>query len=412
MLSLCSALTPLDVWIVTHEQREEIGDLVTAIRRAFQGGRSQQGQAYYACGDDLGVDVRLLVSGDLKALLPEGSAAGDAAPACRLIVVLLHGQPPDAFFRAINTLAKLAIVPPSAATQRVALLPVVVAPVRDWPLSECFLAIQQIEIGALGERDIRPAHLALLALWQAWKLLGTNPSERLQLFISHAKRDGMPLAQSLRSQIQSLKWLENFYDADDILPGTQWRHELRRGVRESVLIVLRTDIYEQRWWCAQEMEWAEEFGCPAVIVDARLGTDLPREPLPVNGMPTVRVSDGNLVRILNTALREAVRDRLFRRSVDTIRVECRDTEILSVPRTSLTTLGITCARRMEPETKSTQETKKTAVLMPEPFRTVLHDVAMRLIRSYLGDDTFLGTPSDYLVQLALKKPSSNPGGVP
>jgi hypothetical protein len=71
--------------------------------------------------------------------------------------------------------------------------------------------------------------------------------------------------------------------------------------------MLRTEAYDGRPWCQQEVLWADEYATPAVLVDARTGLNHPAGTLPFERVPTVRIPDGNLVRILFLALREGLR---------------------------------------------------------------------------------------------------------
>jgi hypothetical protein len=73
----------------------------------------------------------------------------------------------------------------------------------------------------------------------------------LRLFISHAKIDGLPLAHALKHQIEALGWLQDFYDVDDLPGGCDWQAELERGVGSSLIVMLRTEVYESRPWCRQ-----------------------------------------------------------------------------------------------------------------------------------------------------------------
>src|SRR5205814_10735177 len=60
----------------------------------------------------------------------------------------------------------------------------------------------------LGERRLRPHTLALLALHRARLLLGANPNpdeNKLRLFLSHAKSDGLFMAHSLRADRKSTR---------------------------------------------------------------------------------------------------------------------------------------------------------------------------------------------------------------
>ena len=166
---------------------------------------------------------------------------------------------------------------------------------------------------------------------------------------------------------------------------------LRRGVQDSITIILRTDIYVQRFWCLQEAAWAEEFGVPTVVADARQSLTSPREVLPIIDLASVRVPDGNLIRILNSALREAVRLRRFQCSVQLLeQTEALPTgRALAVPRVSLSSLGVAC-----------EERKRTTngvdyVIFPERFREALRPIAERLVKAYFPK-AVLGIPSDFV----------------
>ena len=138
---------------------------------------------------------------------------------------------------------------------------------------------------------------------------------KLRTFLSHAKLDGFQLAQSLRHFLGRQQWLESFYDARDIEAGSSWKDELREGVAHSVLLVLRTDAYDRRLWCRQEVRWADTFAVPRVVVDARSSLVYPGADLGLEACPTVRVPDGNLARILFALLQAALRSALFQRRV-------------------------------------------------------------------------------------------------
>ena len=165
--------------------------------------------------------------------------------------------------------------------------------------------IQLLQTHSLGEHAIRPAMLALRILHECRVLLATAlPNANghrpgyLRLLISHAKVDGLPLAHALKHQIEATRWLEKFYDVDDLPAGLNWQRELERGVGSSLIIMLRTEAYDGRHWCRQEVLWADEYATPAVLVDARTNLNHPAGILPFERLPTVRIPDGNLSRIL------------------------------------------------------------------------------------------------------------------
>lgn len=116
---------------------------------------------------------------------------------------------------------------------------------------------QTPESSVLGERRLRPHTLALLALHRARLLLGTEPNKnKLTLFISHAKADGLFLAHSLRSLIEEVPELKKWYDADDIQSGGDWSEDIESAASSSVFIAIRTEGYDQSAWCRREFETA------------------------------------------------------------------------------------------------------------------------------------------------------------
>lgn len=150
-----------------------------------------------------------------------------------------------------------------------------------------------------------------------------SPMWNLRLFISHAKLDGLYLARSLRDFFAQQSWLGSFYDARDIEPGTSWKQALREALGHSLLLVLRTDAYDRRFYCRQEVRWAEAFGVPRIVVDARSGLVHPASDLTLESASTVRIPDGNLARVLFAALQTALRSLLFQRRVYELRQKGR-----------------------------------------------------------------------------------------
>jgi hypothetical protein len=163
------------------------------------------------------------------------------------------------------------------------------------------------------------------------------PDWKLRLFLSHAKQDGLYLAQSVRYFIANQGWLEKFYDAEDLEPGWSWEDQLRHGVGRCLVLVLRTDAYDRRFWCRTEVRWAEILGIPVVVVDARSGLLYPACDLPFESAQTVRVPDGNLPRILFAALQTMLQSMLFQRAVRQLRAQAR----LPVADDALRVMGVT-----------------------------------------------------------------------
>ncbi len=310
---------PLQVVILRHSADDEGVPFENAVERAFQGGTTIGG--YLASGEDLGVEVRKFhATPELQI-----GVSDFLDSVCHTLVVAIVDT------AALNDNAFLDwlvqcwnYIRPSGGRHRLLLLPLDERVGRR--LSELRPPLgtnQQMTPQQLGEQAIRPAMFSLRALHEARVALAAGlglgtpqqPAGSLQLFISHAKADGLPLASALKHLIDEVRWLKSFYDAQDIPGGSDWQHELEVGVASSLLVVLRTDAYDERWWCQQEALWCEKYATPAVLVDARPGLAYPAGVLPLDRVPSVRISDGNLLRILFAALREGLRYLLFQRRV-------------------------------------------------------------------------------------------------
>ena len=131
----------------------------------------------------------------------------------------------------------------------------------------------------------------------------------LQLFISHAKLDGIAMAKSLIGVLQQLKTagrsqvgFDYFYDAEHIAPGSVWRSVLEGEASRSMLIALRTEAYDERFWCRREFLSAERRGLPILVVDLRKEQYHDSAQLPFDVVPSVRVHDGNLIRVVLHAM--------------------------------------------------------------------------------------------------------------
>lgn len=169
--------------------------------------------------------------------------------------------------------------------------------------------------GLAEERDFAPVVAALQAMESARRALAAESARvgladsTLKLFISHAKTDGLAMARSLIGVLRQLSeaaggmaGFEYFYDAEHIAPGSLWRKVLDAEMGRSVLIALRTEAYESRYWCRREFLLAESNAMPIVVVDLRADQYHDSALLPFDAVPTVRVHDGNLIRVVLHAI--------------------------------------------------------------------------------------------------------------
>lgn len=384
---------PLRVVLFRDPNDTTVAKYENAVVRAFQGGKEPG--AYVASGADLGVQLQLFFNTPPEEAVPYM----DAFCHTLVLVVLSANLPPCARGPA-NWLA-VCHAHESVSDGRHKLL-VLAMEKRFGDGFQRLPGLRSCQIDPVeryGEDAIRPGMVALRALHEARLLLagtgtgkaGATHSGFLRLFISHAKMDGLPLAQALKHQIQSTRWLQTFYDAEDLTKNPGWRRELKFGVKNSLIIILRTEVYDDRYWCQQEVRWADEYAVPAVLVEARTGLDHPASTLPLDRIPTVRIPDGNLMRILYLALREGLKYLLFNRRVAELR-RSRLVPANAVIRTfsfhpSMAALLRIC------RTLPAKPKRRRYILYPDPvLGTGAYEAAMALVDRE-APETILATPS-------------------
>lgn len=392
------AAAPLQILMFRHPDDAEVARYETAVVRAFQGGK--EAGEYLATGEDLGIQLELFSD------TPPQAAPETLDTFCHTLVVVFADQ---AFLSrseaALWDWLASCWTHTDASNGRHLMLVVAM----DERQGRAFTAkrpeleaLQLLQVYGLGEYAIRPAMLALRMLHECRVLLATalptNNGHRpgyLKLFISHAKIDGLPLAHALKHQIESTGWLEDFYDVDDLPAGRNWQRELEQGVGSSLIIMLRTEAYDGRHWCRQEVLWADEYATPAVLVDARTNLNHPAGILPFERVPTVRIPDGNLLRILFLALREGLRFLHFTRRIQEMKqigtlptpLELR---VFSFP-PSMSALLRACgslSNSTEPAT-----TPRWILYPDPPLRSGLYEAAEALVQSYAPNGTLLLTPN-------------------
>lgn len=218
--------------------------------------------------------------------------------------------------------------------------------------------VLRLGLADLEERDLRIPFLVLYALHGALRLFAlphtTGAGKPGRLFFSHAKRDGVPLTTAVFEWMKRLRGFEAFYDTHNLDLDGDIEAQLRDAVSGAVVIVFRTDVFDQRYWCQKEVVWAELHGRPVITVDARWQIEHSPSVVGFDSTPVVRIPDGNLVRIFSTALVEALRIELFRARASMLGAELGlHTSIKALPRfPSLVSLHEACRHLKDASTKN------------------------------------------------------------
>lgn len=132
--------------------------------------------------------------------------------------------------------------------------------------------IQAIAYGTFGTGEFPDTLCRDLA--QGIAQMGTDPPERVKVFVSHTKRLSTIEATKVTSLVElvrdviSTTRLGEFFDAHDLQPNEDWTAALIAAASTGSLLAVRTDLYSSRPWCQQEVLTAKQHGMPVVILDA------------------------------------------------------------------------------------------------------------------------------------------------
>lgn len=128
--------------------------------------------------------------------------------------------------------------------------------------------------------------------------------EKIKLFISHAKKDGEDAALDFRNFLRADTKLDSFFDANDILEGHSFKKQLISGVKNSLLVILKSDIYSEREWCKIEVLTAKEYDIPTIIVN-NIHNEVKRS-FPYLGNNPIIKFDNNWLKVVNLILKTAL----------------------------------------------------------------------------------------------------------
>ena len=285
--------TPLQIVVIRDPEDRRTDVYTDTLRLAFEGSMDAEGSpsAYLAEAVDLGIRV----------LEPE-AALGDE-DVRRLIGGARH---------------TIAVVIGDATEQRTALLESIRLENIVWVHPPPEVGSEDVQ-GAKVPDGVEPAFAPVVAALRTMERArsalvrrnGIHKEARgsVKLFISHAKLDGVAMARSLIGVLRQLRELAGeqsgflyFYDDEHIPPGSLWRDVLTAEASHSILIALRTEAYENRYWCRREFILAESSGMPILVVDLRKEQFYDSALLPFDVAPSVRVYDGNLIRVVLHAM--------------------------------------------------------------------------------------------------------------
>jgi hypothetical protein len=143
------------------------------------------------------------------------------------------------------------------------------------------------------------------------QLLHPN-AEKVEVFLSHSKRDGLNITTDVRRHLRELAGLDYFFDATDIPDGSGFaEYMMRRAGSSPVLLAVQTNTYSSREWCRLEVLEAKKCRVPIVVLSAIFDSEARSFPY-MGNVPVVRWTDQtSLPNLIGVILTEVLRQRYF-----------------------------------------------------------------------------------------------------
>jgi hypothetical protein len=125
----------------------------------------------------------------------------------------------------------------------------------DWSADQRHAIVRQRLISLLTQACCR-----LLWARQRGSDDASGPGLPVKVFISHAKADGVEIAEAIRLQILRQGQMHAFFDESDLAIGYTFAQELERSASSTstAMIAVNTDAYASRPWCQREIRLARQ----------------------------------------------------------------------------------------------------------------------------------------------------------
>jgi hypothetical protein len=195
-------------------------------------------------------------------------------------------------------------------------IPVALTPVEHLPAE--LAALRTVVLPEDAAHDDRSTELLNQVMHQAALLLDTA-STSVKVFISYARRDGLPIAGTVRRYLHEVAGLDDFFDAADIPSGSRLAEEITSAVGTvPALLAIQTDSYASREWCRLEVLQAKRRQVPIVVLTAVESGEHRAFPY-LGNVPVIRWNgEGSLPVVVTALLREVLRTRYFPKRVQAL----------------------------------------------------------------------------------------------
>ena len=137
-------------------------------------------------------------------------------------------------------------------------------------------------------------------------------AEKVRVFLSYAKQDGLSITTEVRRYLHEQTKLGDFFDATDIPDGTRFAEFITENAGSlPVLLAIQTDAYGSRDWCRIEVLEAKRRRVPIAVLAAIQHGEARSFPYLGNVPVVCWHGKASLPVVVSVLLDEVLRDRYF-----------------------------------------------------------------------------------------------------
>ena len=137
-------------------------------------------------------------------------------------------------------------------------------------------------------------------------------AEKVRVFLSHAKQDGLGITKEVRRYLHEQTKLGDFFDATDIPDGARFAEFITENAGSlPVLLAIQTDTYGSRDWCRIEVLEAKRRRVPISVLAAIQHGEARSFPYLGNVPVVCWHGKASLPVVVGVLLDEVLRDRYF-----------------------------------------------------------------------------------------------------
>ena len=137
-------------------------------------------------------------------------------------------------------------------------------------------------------------------------------AEKVKVFLSHAKHDGLSITQEVRRYLHERTKLDDFFDTADIPDGARFAEFVTENAGSlPILLAIHTDTYGSRDWCRLEVLEAKRKRVPISVLAALQRGEARSFPYLGNVPVVCWHGRTSLPVVVGVLLAEVLRDRYF-----------------------------------------------------------------------------------------------------